>query len=74
MNITNSFFGNVTINQKEKTNEMKNQIVVFSGFRDKKLEETIKNKGGDVKSSVSSKTTLVIYSGKTSSKVEKAKN
>lgn len=73
VNITNSFFGNVTINQKEKTNEMKNQIVVFSGFRDKKLEETIKNKGGDVKSSVSSKTTLVIYSGKTTSKVEKAK-
>ena len=48
-------------------------LPIFKIILVSKLEETIKNKGGDVKSSVSSKTTLVIYSGKTSSKVEKAK-
>jgi NAD-dependent DNA ligase len=51
-----------------------NEYVVFSGFRDKKMEEEIKNGGGFIQSSINKKTTLlIIKKGCESSKVEKAK-
>ena len=50
---------------KKNTKEDKNvsmfgMIVVFSGFRDKKLEEYIVKNGGKVSTSVSKNTTLVV--------------
>jgi DNA ligase (NAD+) len=56
------------------TGKMKDQIVVFTGFRDKELKEKIEKAGGKVSESISSKTTLVIYQdGDTSSvKYQKA--
>lgn len=50
---------------------------VFSGFRDKKLEQDITERGGSISSSVSKKTTCLVISDsgeKMSSKTEKAKN
>jgi NAD-dependent DNA ligase len=50
--------------------------VVFSGVRNKKLEEKIESRGGSVATSVSSKTTVVITNDKeqTTGKIQKAKN
>ena len=39
---------------------LKNMKFVFTGFRDKELKEKVENLGGDVVSSVSSKTTYVV--------------
>ena len=39
---------------------MKDEIVVFTGFRDKELEEKIVESGGQIKSSVSSNTTILV--------------
>lgn len=52
------------------------QIVVFTGFRDKKLQEMIENDGGIVASSISKRTTLVITNdiASSSSKIDKAKS
>jgi DNA ligase (NAD+) len=50
----------------------KDMIVVFTGIRDKNLEKTIEDNGGKVASTVSSKTTAVVYSDKTTSKYQKA--
>lgn len=49
---------------------------VFTGFRDKGLEELIENEGGDIKSVVSSNTSFVITNDKnsSSSKITKAKD
>jgi len=51
-----------------------NQKVVFSGFRDKELEQKIMAGGGQVTTSVTGQTTLVLVSDLTvsSSKIEKA--
>ena len=48
--------------------------VVFSGFRDKDLEEEIKKRGGKVTTSVSKNTTCVVSTDvdSSSSKVQKA--
>jgi NAD-dependent DNA ligase len=51
------------------------QKIVFTGFRDAKLEAFIKERGGEVSSGVSKSTTLVIKkdSEETSSKLTRAK-
>lgn len=52
----------------------KDQIVVFTGFRSKPLEEFIQNNGGTVTTSISKKTTLVIRKDdEESTKVDKAR-
>ena len=54
----------------------KDKKIVFTGFRDKTLEEFINNNGGSVKTTVSGNTNLVVYvskDNKKSSKLEKAK-
>lgn len=59
---------------KTKSQKLKGEKIVFTGFRDKKLEEKIKENGGTVSGTVSSKTTLLLSSGDTSSsKYKKAK-
>lgn len=61
---------------KQKSNDIfYNEKIVFTGFRDKDLEQFIEDNGGKVSSSVSGNTTLVVYvdSGKKSSKILKAK-
>lgn len=59
----------------EKSKQLDGHIYVFTGFRDKELEERIKNMGGDIKNTISGKTTGLIIkddSEKSSSKYEKA--
>jgi NAD-dependent DNA ligase len=58
-----------------ETGTFNNEIIVFTGFRDKKLEDYIISNGGKVTTSVSKKTTLVIRADneETSSKIETAK-
>lgn len=55
--------------------KLKNKKIVFSGFRDKDLEENINIMGGKVTSSVSKNTDFVVVIDKnnTSSKIQKAK-
>ena len=59
---------------KNVNNDMENQKIVFSGFRDKHLEEQIKQRGGKVVTSVSKNTTILVVSDKDSSstKIQKA--
>lgn len=62
--------GNTTRLENEYTNEN----VVFSGFRDKELEDFIKRSGGKVSKSVTRKTTLLLLkSDKQTDKYNKAK-
>lgn len=62
-------------NDDENKDLFKDQKIVFTGFRDKNLEDIIEIMGGKVSTSVSSKTTLVVYADneQNSSKLEKAK-
>lgn len=63
-------------NKKEKfNNKLKNMNIVFSGIRDNELEENIENLGGNIKSTVSKETNVLIIknSDSTSSKIKKAK-
>ena len=55
---------------------MDKHIIVFTGFRDKALEEKIMLNGGKVTTTVSSKTTLVVTDPKSppGSKLQKAKS
>jgi NAD-dependent DNA ligase len=46
--------------------------IVFTGFRDKDLQEWVESEGGSIAGSVSSKTDLVVYRGESQSKVVKA--
>ena len=60
--------------QKKETGNMTGKIVVFSGFRDKELEERIRSRGGEIGSNITSKTTLLIVKDdKETSKTKKAK-
>lgn len=72
--IKNHNFLTIKIQSKagEKT---ENKFVVFSGFRDKKLEQEYINKGYTIQSSVSKKTNLVVVDdlNSNSTKVKKAK-
>jgi DNA ligase (NAD+) len=68
------------IKTENKNNDNKGlfegKIVIFTGFRDEKLEKFIESNGGKVSTSVSGKTSLVVYvpdSKGESSKVTKAK-
>ena len=47
----------------KKAKDLEGAIVVFSGVRDKELEKFITENGGKVSTSVSGKTTLLIYGG-----------
>lgn len=62
------------ISKSKKGGKFSNMSFVFTGFRDKNLEELIQNEGGDVKSVVSSNTSFVITNDKesNSSKITKA--
>lgn len=62
-------------NKNESKNIFGNSKIVFTGFRDKELQKKIEDMGGNVSTSVSSKTNIVIYADneKNSSKLEKAK-
>lgn len=59
----------------KKSDDMKGMTIVMSGFRDKKLEQDIVDRGGKVTTSVSGKTSALVVSDKdaTSSKIAKAK-
>lgn len=58
---------------KTGNNPFLNAVVVFTGFRDKEAEAKIEDIGGRVATSVSGKTTLLVYkAGDTSSKLTKA--
>lgn len=54
----------ITIKQVKKAGatggKMKGQMVVFTGFRDKELEEAIEAAGGTIQNSVNSKTTILV--------------
>ncbi len=50
----------------------KNQVIVFSGIRNKEWEKNIELMGGKVGSSVSKNTTIVVYKDKTTAKYKKA--
>jgi len=66
----------VSIKMDKKISEdLKEMKVVFSGFRDKDLEEEIKKRGGKVTTSVSKNTTIVLVSDvdSSSSKTQTAK-
>jgi len=56
----------------DNSNKFKDMNVVFTGIRDKKLEELIEANGGKVSGSVSKNTTLVIYGEKAGDKKIKA--
>jgi NAD-dependent DNA ligase len=46
----------------KKNSKLMNKTIVFTGVRDKQLEELIENSGGKVSTSVSKKTSIVIHS------------
>lgn len=57
-----------------KTNDpLYKQVIVFTGFRNRTWEGVIKSRGGKVAASVTKATTLVVYTDKESTKVQKAK-
>jgi DNA ligase (NAD+) len=64
------------IQKKKNSTTMDKHIIVFTGFRDKALEEKIMLNGGKVTTTVSSKTTLVVTDPKSppGSKLQKAKS
>lgn len=62
-----------TKQKSEQSGKMKNMIIVFTGIRDKELEEYIKKNGGIVATTITKNVTLVVYKDKTTTKVEKAK-
>ena len=57
------------------SNDFGGKKIVFSGFRNTKLEEEIKKRGGKVTTSISKNTSILVVSSKEggSSKIEKAK-
>lgn len=57
---------------KKSGNRFADMKVVFSGIRDKAIEQLIEAEGGKVTTSVSNNTTLVIYADKETSKYQKA--
>jgi len=66
---------NLNIKKKNIGDLMKDELIVFTGIRDKTVEEFIENNGGKISTTLSGKTTMLIYlDEKTSgSKLEKAK-
>jgi DNA ligase (NAD+) len=63
--------------EKKVSQKLQGQKIVMTGFRDKKLEEDIISRGGNVTGSVSKNTTILIVAkkgGKLSGKLEKAES
>lgn len=61
--------------QKTTTDKLKNKTLVFTGFRDKELEDFVIDNGGKLTTSVTKQTHMLIYKeGGKGSKVEKAKS
>lgn len=64
-------------NPKPKTGPIgklfEGQTIVFTGIRDKELEELIINNGGKVTGTVSKNTTMLVYTDESSAKYTKAK-
>ena len=60
--------------EEKKSSILEDQKIVFTGFRDSKLEKFVEDNGGKLSTSVSSNTTLLIYSDDSleSSKYKKA--
>jgi DNA ligase (NAD+) len=56
-----------------KNNKLNDKIIVFTGFRDKELEEYIVSNGGKVSTSVSKNSSVVVYSGEDASNSSKYK-
>jgi DNA ligase (NAD+) len=56
-----------------KKNDLQGKSFVFTGFRDKELEDEIANRGGRVSGSVSSKTTAVVKADESEDKSSKVK-
>ena len=58
------------------SNNMKDMKVVFSGFRDSELENTVVSKGGKMVSSISSNTSILVVNNLDSvtSKIKKAQD
>jgi len=64
-------------NKLKEDNKLLGEVIVFTGVRDNVVEEFIENNGGEVKSGVSSKTTILIYSDtldKLTNKLQDAKD
>ena len=61
--------------EKKISDDLLNYKIVFSGFRDKILEEKIKKRGGKVLTSVSKNTSILVVADifDTTSKIQKAK-
>lgn len=60
--------------EKAKKQKLKDEVLVFSGFRSESLENLVSSLGGRVVSAMSGKVTMVVYSGdKGQSKLSKAK-
>ena len=61
-------------NKDNSTNIFENMKIVFTGFRDKELQNKIEDLGGSVTTSVSTKTNIVVHADneQNSSKIEKA--
>jgi NAD-dependent DNA ligase len=57
---------------KVKNTRLENKKVLFTGFRDEKLKNKVIENGGKIVSSYSGSTSIVVWSGKRSSKVDKA--
>ena len=68
----------ITIKKKEKVakNRFKDMKIVFTGFRDNNLQETVEMEGGSITTAVSKKTTFVVANdpNETTGKVKKAKD
>ncbi|ARF08903.1 NAD-dependent DNA ligase [Catovirus CTV1] len=60
--------------KKTTDGKFKDQVIVFTGFRNKEWEKIIEENGGKISNTVSGKTTLVVHSidSITSSKIQKA--
>jgi len=67
-------FADTSITQS--SGSMKGEKVVFTGFRDKQLQEAVEAAGGTMQSSVSSKTTIVVTTNPDSNtgKIKKARD
>ena len=63
------------VTQKKIGNKLKDMKIVFSGFRDKELEEKIVGQGGSIVETISKNTNYLIVKSKDeqSSKIDKAK-
>lgn len=74
----NNDFDDLKENEKKENKKcinMENEYVIFTGFRDNDLSEKVENCGGTILSSMSKKTTILVYKtySDTSQKIKQAK-